>query len=341
MSFMGKHLVIIDSFVRNETIMSRLAECSAKMKSIGADVLLVSNTQLIPPDGVDYFLYDRRNQLFQTEYTGVRDIDIFRINDTFESHEIKPGLQRHGLSVLVNLFNSLALARSLGYTHFLRVEVDDIFGDRSLEFIRGVPELCESQGKKALFYYNERYESEPSNMSFHFMYSEVEFFLGRVRQIRDEADYRDYLRDTGRGTDFMIAEEYLYDNLRRNGDSEAIIRDGGRMGDDFPDTAWNTIVSDSNINPLHRGVTTALYRVNGSERTAILSYCYANRSASRNVEVFSGGRLVETIRQDVSNSGGWCFHIPQYEFDEIAVYEDGEKLGTERKQNTKNHITFR
>lgn len=334
-------IAIIDSFVRNESVRARLIECVNWLKSSGIEVMLVSNTKFDFPESVDHFLYDRRNQLFQGEYSGIRDIDIFRINSSFESHEMKSGMQRHGLSVLVNMFNSLNLAKSLGYTHFYRLEVDDIFGPKSVNFIKSVPEMCATQNKKALFYYNERYAGEPSNMSFHFIYSEIGFFLEKVRQIRSEEDYRSFLTESRGNLDFMIAEEYVYNNLKANGDEGAMIRDGGNMAEDFPDTVWNTIVSDSNIDPRHRGVTTSLYRIKEREGIAIMSYSYAEIETERNIKVYRGGELVETITHRLINSGSWCYHIPSYEFDEIEIYDGEEFLYSERKQNTKNYIIFR
>lgn len=336
-----KPIAIIDSFVRNESVRARLNECVSWLKSSGIEVMLVSNIKFDFPESVDHFLYDRRNQLFQGEYTGIRDIDIFRINDSFESHEIKSGMQRHGLSVLVNLFNSLNLAKSLGYTHFYRLEVDDIFGAESVKFIKSVPEICASLNKKALFYYNERYSGEPSNMSFHFIYSEIGFFLDKVRQIRCEEDYRAFLLEKRGSLDFMIAEEYVYSNLKAGGDEGAIIRDGGTMAADFPDTVWNTIVSDSNIDPRHRGVTTSIYRIREKDGIAIMSYSYAEIKTERKIKVYRDGNLIETIEHRLMNSGGWSYHIPPYEFDEIEIYDGEEFLYSEKKQNTKNYIIFR
>jgi enoyl-[acyl-carrier-protein] reductase (NADH) len=66
--------------------------------------------------------------LFQDIFTDVKDINLWKIMDGFKVNEHTSGLQKHGLSVLVNLFNALKMAKNLGYTHFQRVEADDIFG---------------------------------------------------------------------------------------------------------------------------------------------------------------------------------------------------------------------
>ena len=334
-------VAIIDCFVRNDEILRMLNACVDRLKDKGIDILLISNTKFDLPDKVDYFIYDSRNQLFKEEYTGVRDIDLYKINDAFEAHDIKSGIQRHGLSVLVNMFNSINFAKSIGYTHFYRFEVDDIYGPESMEFIGSVPALCTDANKKALFYYNENYLYEPSNISFHFIYSEIDFFLSKVSQIRNEADYLKLLNEKYGNRDFLIAEEFIYKSLKENGDEDALIRDGGRMSDDFPDTLWNTVVSDSNIDLKYRGVTTALYENRGQNSTVLLSYSYIDRECVRKIDICSNGMVLETISQNTYTNGNWCYRIIPYEFEEIRVFEDGEFIYSENKQNIKNYIIFK
>ena len=336
-----KPIAIIDSFVSNKTIEIKLGECIDKLKQDGFDVLLISNTKVDAHilDKLDYFLYDKRNQLFQSEYTNVRDINLYKINDTFESHDIKSGLQKHGLSVLVNMFNAINLSKSLGYTHFFRFEVDDIFGDISREFIKSVPNLCLNNNKKSLFYYNENYSNEPSNISFHFMYSEIDFFLEKVNKINNELDYRDYIFNYQGNYDFIIAEEYIYNNIKVD-DDLILIKDGQSMHLDFPDTTWNTIVSDSNIDTKYNGVTTNLYKIEGDESKVILSNNYTDRICDRKIEVILNESIIDTFNHKVDYKGSWSYNITS-NFDKIKVYEYGEFIYEELNQNIKNYIIFK
>ena len=72
--------------------------------------------------------------------------------DGFTIHEITEELQRHGLSVMCNLFNALDLSKSLGFTHFQKLEIDGIFTDEGYDFMGSVPELLNNENKKSLFY---------------------------------------------------------------------------------------------------------------------------------------------------------------------------------------------
>lgn len=334
-------IAIIDCFVRNDEILRLLNNCVDRLKEKDIDILLISNTKINLPEKVDYFIYDRRNQLFEEEYTGVRDIDLYKINDIFEAHDIKSGIQRHGLSVLVNMFNSINFAKSIGYTHFYRFEVDDIYGPESMKFIESVPNLCYYANKKALFYYNENYLYEPSNISFHFMYSEIDFFLSKVTLIRNETDYLKFLNEKYGNRNFLIAEEFIYKNLKNNGDNDVLIKDGRRMSEDFTDTLWNTVVSDSNIDTKYRGITTTLYTNRLQNSIVLLSYSYVNRECKRKIEVCLKGNVLETISQNTYTIGNWCYHVLPYEFEEIRVFEGNEFIYSENKQNIKNYIIFK
>lgn len=98
---------------------------------------MVSN--LVPPtdiiNQVDYFIYNHENKLFVNDYENPNFVDLWKKYEDLEIHEISKELQKHGLSVLSNLFNSLDFPKSVGFTHFQRIEVDDLYCDSGYEFI--------------------------------------------------------------------------------------------------------------------------------------------------------------------------------------------------------------
>jgi hypothetical protein len=339
----NKTIVIIDCFVRNKNVEQCLIRSIDNLKSDGFDILLVSNTT-IPQnilEKVNYFIYDSRNQLFEYNYSNIRNIDLYKINDTFELHDIKSGVQKHGLSVLINLFNSLEIAKNLGYKNFFRLEVDDLFGDISREYIKSVTTICKDQNKKALFYYNEDRENEPNDISFHFMYSEIEFFLNKVESIKSEEDYKNFLFKQRGNLDFMIVEEYVYRNLKNNGDSEILIKDGTKMLSDFPDTIWNTIVSDSNSDSKYKGVTTTIYRKQNSTDIVILTNSSLDKETVRVIEIIKNKSVLYSIEQKVFCNDGWSYNVIDSDFDSIKVYENNVFLYEELNQKIESYIIFK
>lgn len=338
----NKTVAIVDSFVHNEKVEKSLSDCIDRLSSDNIDILLVSNTKVNKniADKATHYLYDGRNQLFEKEYTGVRDVDLWTNTDVFESHKISPGLQRHGLSVLINIFNSLELAKSLGYKYFYRFEVDDEFGLESRNFIKSVPKLCIDSDKKALFYYNEG-GHEPNNISFHFIYSEIDYFLNKIPKIKSEDDFRNFLMDYNGNMDFMIAEEYVYNNLKRNNDDLVLKKSGSDMNKDFIDTEWNKITSESNMSEKFKGCTTLLYNDKNSNNVVILSQGYKDKNFKRKIEVIFNDKSSDIINHDIYGSGSWVYNIFDNNIEKIKVSENDEFLYEEENKNIKNYIIFR
>lgn len=360
------YIAIVDSFVHNKQVEIKLNECLDRLNQDNIPILLISNTKIKPEllKKVNYFIYDKRNQLFSDSYTGVRDVDIWKDAGLFESHEIKSGLQKHGLSVLINIFNSLKFAKSLGYTHFFRFEVDDEFGTQSREFIKSVPQIVKQENKKAMFYFNEGdfhngiNNEEPNNVSFHFMYSEIDLFLKEVTNISSEEDYKKYLMDSKSNLDFEIAEEFLYNNLIKI-NQESILKKTGLsdMSNDFPDTTWNRIVSESNSSEKYRGCTTLIYTINKfpkgvssianvdrGEQTdgiSILSNNYKDRDVIRDIEVVFRDGGITNIKHHLPYNGAWSYNNFDRNVESIRVYEDGEFLYEEKTDKSKNYIVFK
>lgn len=343
--FKNKKITIIDCFIRNESIETKLKASIYEMKSRGEAVMLISNT---PADKsviemCDFYLYDHRNQLFNEEYTNVEDVDFFSPGDGFVAHNIKPGLQRHGLSVLVNLFNSLHIAKSLGYTHFQRLECDDLFGPRSLDTMDEVERRCTSENKKGLFYFNE--DQNDRNVSFHYFFCEIDYFLDKVHRINNESDYIEYLLANHGNRDFVIAERYIYENLKRNGCDEILHKNGKLdMNSDFPDTIWNTETSGSNVSEKYRGCLTELYNKYAGDWShlgvVIYSSNYSNTLRERKIRVNLDNGEHYYVNQLLTCKGAWTFENAPVNIESIDVYENEELLYSQTSQEIKSYLKW-
>lgn len=362
-----KFIAIVDSFVHTKEVELSLIKCLDKLNEDGIPILLVSNSKINSEilEKVDHFFYDKRNQLFTDgKFTGVRDVDLFKANNIFEAHEIKSGLQKHGLSVLVNIFNSLNYAKSLGYTHFFRFEVDDEFGEKSREFIKKVPNLVLDNNKKALFYFNEgdfhngANNDVPENVSFHFMYSEIDFFLNVIPRIDNESDYEKYLLSTKGNLDFEIAEEFIYNNLMK-ADQNLILRKSGSvdMKNDFPDTEWNKIVSESNMSGKFNGCTTLIFQVHKfppeissilnpwqgekTDQICILSYNYRDTPIERKIEVVFRDGNTTSLTHNLPVNNAWSYNTFDRNVEKINVYENEQFIYDDKTDEAKSYIVFR
>ena len=335
----SKTISIIDCFVHDVKVESNLIACINRLKSNEQDVFLVSNTSIRKEivDIVDYHFYDSRNQLFKKDYPGVKDVDFWSNQGHFTVHNLKSGLQKHGLSVLVNLFNALDIAKNIGYTHFQRFETDDLYGVKSMEWISQIPEMVITNGKKGLFYLNE--SNYPKDASFHYFFCEIDHFLKTMPRISKEEDYENYLINLQGTRDFKIVEAYLYDNLDKD---SVLIREGNtEMKSDFTDTVWNTVVSASNLPTKYEGCLSGIYRILNKDGAhsgyCLYSHNYLDTEISRKIVVHTDSSENTVIHHKLVGRNSWWIndligtptHIDVYEED-LIVYS----LTTQENENS-------
>lgn len=325
-------IFIIDCFARTQVLEKKLHDCVQNLKSRGADIMVISNTPISKEtmNLTNYFLYDSENLLFN-ESLRADDIKLFhRLNDLVV-YEVVTGVQRHGLSVLRNLFKALKTASEYGYTHFHRVEVDDIMGERSLDTMMNMPQNIDAEGKKGMFFLNDN--EKESNISFHYMYCEIDHFLRNVRQINSQEDYTNYLRNE-MGTEFFKnVEEFVRHNINRE---IGLLKthNGKDMSTYFPDTTWNTEISQSNLDNRFRGCTTRIYRVIKDKRELldqwlVITYNYVESSKNRRIELLSSGRVVGELTHQAESTYCWSWNSVAREVDAIRVFENGQELYVE------------
>jgi|WetSurSiteA1Bulk_404760.scaffolds.fasta_scaffold00273_7 hypothetical protein len=340
-------LTIIDSFVHNDKVEDKLNNRIDRLKERKHDILLISNTVIKSSviEKVDFYFYDKRNQLFEDTYTNYATTIFWRQYGNFIVYDVVPGLQRHGLSVLVNLFNSVNFARTLGYEFFQRFEADDLMGQRSLDFVDQVPKLCENSKSLGLFYFNERQNEKERDVSFHYFYCHCFYFLEKVRRIRDEKDYLNFLLVHQKNKDFMIAERYIYENFKMNGSTRLLKRSGlTDITIDFPDTVWNTETTPSNVPAKYQGCITKLYkkRIRGesSDGLVIFSYNHVPVKKNRMIIVENENGIADTIHHNFTEANQWYFNIIPENINKIKVFESNVFLYEEVNKNIESYIDF-
>lgn len=342
-----KSIVIIDCFVANQLIELKLIDQIEKLKKNNFDILLISNTKVCDRvlEKVDYYIYDKRNQLFESTYTNVMDIDFIDyiyIGDEYQFtlHKVSPGLQRHGLSVLVNLYNSVSFVKSLGYTHFWRVEVDDLFGSDSLMFIKSSENILKEHNKKAVLYYNESLDPMyPNNISFHFMYWNIDYFLEKIPQIKNEKDYKNIILKNFNSLDFVIAEEFIYRFIKMNGDADVLVKDGSKMDIDLKDTVWNTNASLSNLSPKFENCWTSLFNMRDREGLFLFTKNLSNSEKVRKIVIYYHNKT-EEVNQILTEFNSWCWNIIDKNPYKFEIYENNRLLYTEQCDEIKNYVEF-
>lgn len=343
-----KLITIIDSFVIDENIEKLLIEDINKFKVIDSEIFLISNTPIRKEISkmVEYCFYDHNNRKFnKNNYSEYDKIDYWYSTDKIEIHNIVDCTQPHGLSVLVNLFNSLHIAKILGYTHFQRIEVDDIYSEKSLQWIKSVPDICSIQKKDGLFYFNE----DEKNISFHYFYCNIDLFLEKIERIVTEQDYINYYPKK-----FLLVENYVYDNFQKNGSVEILHRNGkSDMTHDFEDTIWNTVTSKSNILDNDKECTTYLYYMAAkNENNFVFDYNPARRYVltqnlssfpkSRSIYVYNNNNIfVQKIIQSPQERNQFIYNSIDVPFTKILVYEGETYINEIENKNLQNYLIFK
>ncbi len=348
-----KTISIVDSFVHNDKVRVKLENTVKWLKEDGHDTLLISNT---PVDkeiikNVKYYIYDSRNQLFQQKYTNVSWVDFWKTLDSLDTmaHDVVSGIQKHGLSVLINLFNALIYAKEQGYTHFQRFEVDDIYGEISRKHILSIPHRLQQENKKGLFYYN--YHNSPNDVSFHYYYCEIDTFLQKIRRITCEDDYIKYLDEYYGNKDFKNVEIFIHDHLKRVGDGDILKKDYKQMLVDFPDTFWNTETSISNYETKYSNCTTKIYNVRDVDKATgniqnkpdylVLTYLFVDSPVTRKIVVERKNGETYEFEHAVIEAGGWAWHMTPADTVAISVYQDGKFLYREDTRDIVCYVEFK
>lgn len=340
-----KIITIVDCFVDSKSVENKLNNFVTNFDKSNSDILLVSNkivnSEILSK--VKYYIYDSNNRLFKGDYTNIENVVLSHVNEGLTIRDTDPGLQRHGLSVLVNLFNSLNFAKSLGYTHFQRFEVDDLISRDGWEFVKNVPELCLKNNKKGMFYFNHK---QNSDISFHYFFCEIEYFLNTIGKIMTEEDYRKYIYSKRQNYDFMNVEEYIYHNIIDNDKEKLILQRSGEIQQiDFAGTYWNTECSESNKPKKYEGCTTKIYKINKNEnQVAIVSFNYSDNFKNRLIKCYYDNGNVIDINQITNVKNSWSYNIIDNndisKLIYIEVYENEDPLRFLYKEENKNILSI-
>lgn len=336
-----KPITIIDCFVHSEEIEVKLIEFINNLKNNGHDIFLISNTTVKQTivDSVDYYFYNNRNLLFSEDKFEGESFKLWKVDDNIEIHEILFSIQRHGLSVLSNLFTALKISLQLGYSHFQRIEVDTIISEKGMKFIDGVPLLCHDNNKKGLFYFND------DDISFHYFYCEIDEFLKSVEEINNDEDYLRYLERNFGSNKFITVERFVRQNFDDNS-KKLLIKTGLDMYSDFDGTKWNTITSESSVNSIYNGCTTEFYIVYNShmeevDSVGILTYNYTDRYVNRDIIVFLEDGSKDFINHKLDTKNAWTYNLYPKNTLKIEVYEDGNCIFVKENKNIKSYIVLK
>lgn len=339
-----KVVTILDSFISNSVIENNTINMIDKLKNINCDILLVSAGKVSEKvqSKVDYMLYDSRNQLFEkTDYQYFHPWNFWIGCGEFTSYNFYYSKQRHGLAVMVNLFNSLAYAKSLGYTHFQKILYDMDINQECMDWLKKIPGVCIENNKRGLVYYNLDQGDNP-DMNGSYMFCEIDYFLDKIPKIECEEDYRRNITESFGYLKFLIFEKFLYHFFTKNGDNDLLIKNSDDYKNDFPGILEGGQISSLNFNSEYEGAPTRITKVEGSDNLIVFTHNFTSDPKNRVIVVIKDNEKRYQFTQNLAPFSGWSYNSIDNNIDRIEVYESDRFLYTEENNSdVRNYIKYK
>jgi hypothetical protein len=335
-----KLITIVDCYIHDSLSLNKLSLFLDKLNNKKKEVLLISNT-VIPIEiqkKVKFCFYDYNNKLFDESFNYASDCWSNHWSETYTIHEHFYSKQYHGLSVLYNLTNSISLSKSLGYTHFEKIEWDFNFDNETLNVIHSLNKICLLNSKKSIFIVN--FNTEKPEFRFDYFMSEISFFNDNFTPIREQNDYKNFLLKNYNNENFINVEQFLYKNF------ECVLNDVLLIDNEEIFTLFNGSVINSEISlnyipKYFNFCTTRLYRINDSDSYMVLTYNYKPFNQHRNIKIIYSDMSEETFEHVVSSSNSFIYHYLKNDVLKIIVMnKDNTIIYEESVENVKNKIMF-
>jgi FkbM family methyltransferase len=250
-----KAALVTDVFFHSECNYLNFFEYANNMKKTGLPLLLMTNSKFDNKvlDHVDYLIYDKEDRLFKDKYSQYKSIVLFCADSKYAFRCSIEEKQKHGLSVLSNIYRSLIYLKSLNYTHIIKTEADCLL--ENPERINDELRNMVDSNKKGLIYLHK--DGVDLFTSCHVLYFDIDFLLSLYPQINNEKDYQDFI-DCDK---FIIAEVFFTKVIQQKID-EIIIKDSNLIFTDYGEKSlWNRITSPVESDKLINGCIPNIFRV--------------------------------------------------------------------------------
>ena len=252
-----KPIIILDAFFHNQNCINTFKKHLSLIKNLDIPIMLVTNSKFEQSltQEIDYIFYDSNNRLFNKEYSTDDKVFLW-YTDSIKYFSIGEKItQKHGLSVLSNLYHSTNLAKSLGFTHFYRFEYDSYFDN--LTKIKDMVNIVKEQDKKGIIYVNEK-----KYVSFQLWYFELEHFTNIFPKLNNENDYNNIKNSLDFNENhFLTAEEFLFSLIKKHDEQKLIVKDAPEIYKDFPNASWNSIMSPAESKQINDGCVSSVFKV--------------------------------------------------------------------------------
>ena len=344
-----KPVIILDAFFHNQNCINTFKKHLSLIKNLDIPIMLVTNSKFEQSliEEIDYIFYDSNNRLFNKEYSTDDKVFLWYA-DSVKYFSIGEKItQKHGLSVLSNLYHSTNLAKSLGFTHFYRFEYDSYFDN--LSKIKDMITIIKDQDKKGLIYVNEK-----KYVSFQLWYFELEHFTNIFPKLNNEADYNSIKTILGFNENhFLTAEEFLFSLIKKHGEQKLIVKDAPEIYKDFPNASWNSIMSPAESKQINNGYVSSVFKVatkifgvedqfspvDNSKFAVVTWNCSSSSENESFITVERKNNTMEFVSHKISGENGHKIEVFDLEDSDVKV-QIKTKSATQEFIINKNNINL-
>jgi hypothetical protein len=188
--------------------------------------------------------------------------------------------------------------------------------------MKNTENLVSKESKKSLLFFND-YPNAPSNISFHFMFWNIDFFLQTIPKINNEGEYQQLVGTLCKERDFLTVEE-LYYRLVINKTDDILVYKGEDMEKFMPGTVWNTEFSLSNLGDKFNEFFYRVYRIEGRPGFFLFSRNLTSRPIEVTWKITYNSGKTDTIIQKLPEEESWAWDIVDGDLMSWKIYGDQE-----------------
>lgn len=299
------------------------------IKNFGEKVILSSHcpVSLDLQRSADFFIYDKNNPLirhdFFTQSWFTTDDYYALLNITKNDNNFN-----HALGVFINYYNSLTLAKSLGYETAVCTNFDMVFSKEDMNIINNRINEMKKLNKKAFFMNTP--EREGIHYKTIFFITNIDFFLDNFKYINNEDIYNKEIKKVGSNTNCL--ENFFYHSLKNFKDN--LLLEEINEEQLFPTSQINlfSLIEYHTILPIE----------NDNEHF-IIWFSSANSIDGRdfNIIIKKNNNIILNDTQSIDNKFIWYkkvrFNIGD-NFEIIFVIKSGDEILKYKKINVDDHI---
>jgi hypothetical protein len=328
----AKIVTIVDAFITNDEQEKSLKSFLSKIKGTGP-IFLVSNSRINSDvlELVDYFFYDKHDNLFQYDYPEYEKFYHWRKIGGIKLITVEDHKQKHGLSVMTNLSRVLRICLDIGFTHFRRIEYDTFLGNETLRHFESMPNKCLDSEKSCYFFVNSRERS----VMYQYFFSDIEFFINNFPDIRSESDYIELLRSHFGNENFVVVEKLMYHFLKKC-DPDLVFSFESENEIIFSDSIWNNSTSATHFDDHYRDCYVNVYRNSDKFLCFSINNTFTEKYR-RVVFIFQNGKKQE-FEYRFNSNGHWFINDVYDSPIRMEIFDENSMIFSKDMGIILNHV---